>query len=205
LVANQIAATVFTKILAAFSFLIGKQMSRMNSRNRKRLYDLISKRDGAWCAICKDTGEKSGLILDHIDNDNSHNDLSNFQILCRSCNNKKNPRGPGKKKSPVYVRGDEYEPPRRPTPELEKSERCEPIFRQWLEDKVMELEKMEVHDVVYSGAEKAGCSPPTVNRYLGKMCSSEGKFEIYIGNDDKKYVRRRMQNDKPQPQQSDSN
>ena len=177
----------------------------MNSRTRKVLYQQLVKRDGEWCDTCKQVGDSKTLVIDHKDNNNAHNEPSNYQLLCRSCNNRKNPRGPAKKKSTVYVRGDEYEPPRRPTPEFEKNKKYEPIFRRWLEGKIKELGKMELHDTIYSGAEIAESSPATINRYLGKMCSSEGKFEVYEGDDGKKYVRSRMQSDKPPLQQPPDN
>ena len=177
----------------------------MNSRLHNILYPQLVERDGEKCARCPVNEGTKVLVIDHRDNDNSNNVLSNLQLLCRSCNNKKNPRGPGKKQSPMYVRGDEYQPPRRPTPELEKNERCEPVFRRWLEEKILQLGKMELHDTISSGAEKAGCSPPTANRYLQKMCSSEGKFEVYGGDDGKKYIRCRMQSDTSLPQQEEGN
>lgn len=161
----------------------------MNSRFRKKLYPVLVNRDGEECAICGKVGNKNSLVIDHRDNINSHNEPDNLQLLCRSCNGKKNPRGKGKKQSPMYVRGDEYQHPKEPSPELKKSERCEPIFRTWLEETISQRHLLSVYDVITGGAEKAGCAQATVNRYLQKVCSIVGNFEYFENAEQQKCVR----------------
>ena len=55
---------------------------------RKRLAPKIYKRDGAYCRIC---GTSDNLTIDHITPlaKGGSDDLSNLQILCKSCNSRK--------------------------------------------------------------------------------------------------------------------
>lgn len=39
---------------------------------------------------------------------------------------------------------------------------------------------MLLHEVINGGAEAAGCSPVTVKRYLAKVCSKIGLYEIFL-------------------------
>ena len=164
-------------------------MSKMNSRLRKKIYPKLVARDGEECHNCPTIGNYNSLVIDHLDNNNSNNEINNLQLLCRSCNGKKNPRGKAKKQSPIYVRGDEHQQPKEPSPELKKSERCEPIFRDWIERRVGEFGSLSVYDILTGGAERAGCSQATVNRYLQKVCSIEGNFQYIEKEDGQKFVR----------------
>jgi len=180
-------------------------MSRMNSRNRKVLYQQIAKQQGDWCNVCREPSDSKPLVIDHIDNDNSNSDLPNLQLLCRSCNNRKNPRGPGKKQSPICMDGSEHLPPRRFTPEMEKNLVSEPLFRQFVANEILKYGKKELVGLICAGAEEASCSTPTATRYLQKMTSSQGKYEVVIVEGGKKYVRSREQNDELPRQQGEGN
>lgn len=149
----------------------------MNSRTRKRLYPLLVKRDGERCAICRGHGTTLTLVIDHVDNDNSNNDPANVQLVCRKCNLEKNPRG-GLNQSPIYVDTNAYESRKRPSPELQRNMDCEPAFRRWLYRKVKTKGRIEFHDAVNAGAEKAGCSQATIVRYIQKVTSSEGIYQV---------------------------
>ncbi len=151
-------------------------------------YPKLVQRGGEKCNKCNKPGNLKTLVIDHIDNNNSNNKLSNLQLLCRSCNNRKNPRGKGKKLSHVYIRGDEHEPPKIPSPEMKKNQECEPVFREWLKINMLKRGKMSTTDILDAGAEKADCSQSTINRYLRKVCSFEGKYEVFE-EDGQKYVR----------------
>jgi len=76
-------------------------MGNMNSHTRKMLYPIVIKHQGA--EICNNSScpyhrkkywilgsKKPELCIDHIDNNNSNNSLENLQLLCKSCNTKKN-------------------------------------------------------------------------------------------------------------------
>ncbi len=134
-------------------------------------------------------GKEKKLVVDHIDNNNNNNEFNNLQLLCYSCNGKKNPRGKGKKLSPVYIRGDEYLGVREPSPEMKQNQRCEPIFRQWLEEMINKHEMLAFEDVLNGGAEKAGCSQASIYRYLQKVCSIEGKYMVIQGDSENRHVK----------------
>ena len=65
-------------------------MSNMNGRTRTKFYGLLSDRDGDHCAFCRISATKKQLVIDHIDYDNSNNDMVNLQLLCRRCNHIRN-------------------------------------------------------------------------------------------------------------------
>lgn len=72
-------------------------MGNMNKRTRDLVYPLLKSRLGEQCMICrkdlfalKELGFAAELCIDHIDNNNGNNSLSNLQFLCKSCNTKKN-------------------------------------------------------------------------------------------------------------------
>lgn len=48
--------------------------------------DLVLWRDGYRCVKCATT---SDLTVDHIDRNRKNNELSNLQVLCRSCHGRK--------------------------------------------------------------------------------------------------------------------
>lgn len=148
-------------------------MSNMNSRIRNRLYPLLAARDGDFCADCGRVGSKESLFIDHIDNNNCNNGLDNLQLLCRSCNGKKNPR---KKSKPL---NDSEEVQIAPSSkEVILKEYYEPMFREWLEIQVRRYERVELGDTVAAGAEVTGAAISTIERYLRKLCSTAGKFRI---------------------------
>ena len=139
-------------------------MSNMNGLTRKKLYPLIAFRDGEYCRCCGVLPHERQLVIDHKDNDNSVHDLSNLQLLCRTCNYLKNPR-PLDNVSEC-LNEDETE--------LQKSSRLEPLFRKYVLHEINELGEVPELDLINSGAEEIGISPVTAKRYLNKMCSSRG-------------------------------
>lgn len=149
-------------------------MSRMNSRTRKKLYPIISKRDGEICRICKIPATEKQLQIDHKNNDNSDNELENLQLLCKSCNYLKNPRKQSVDNLCVSVCEEERPLP----PEMVENRRMEPRFRRWAYGKVIILGKIRYEDALNAGAEYIGASTETVKRYLRKMTSSEGLYDI---------------------------
>ena len=137
----------------------------MNGLTRKKLYPLIATRDGEYCRCCGALPSERQLVIDHRDNNNSNNDLSNLQLLCRTCNYLKNPRKPLDNVSEC-LNEDETE--------LQKSQRSEPFFRKFVIHEINELHEVPEHELINSGSEDVGISPVTAKRYLNKMCSSRG-------------------------------
>lgn len=165
-------------------------MSR-DTNLRRKYYKLICLRDGERCRVCGKTPPEIYLEVDHIDGDKSHNpsDLSNFQLLCRTHNRKKDPRGKaGAKGQEVEVKRrvvmtstyKEVMDQTRMSPEMYQSRRAEPRFRHWLYEKMKTMGRMPVAQIVASGAEYAQCSTYAVRmNYLVKAYSDEGMYVRY--------------------------
>lgn len=151
----------------------------MNSRDRNFVYPIIVQRDGEYCKGCglsaNETKEKF-LLIDHIDNDNSNNNINNLQLLCRACNYYKNPRS------------DKPLTERPLTPEMKKGERMEKHFRNWLFGIVSNNHKWLLEDVIDSGAEITGGSTETIKRYVRKCVSDAGMYEIVEGQHSREFV-----------------
>lgn len=104
----------------------------MNARTRLKLYPQVVARDGEQCKKCGVKSTEKQLVLDHKNNDNRDNRLENLQLCCKSCNYKKNPR-----KEPVdNMCVSVCEEARPMTPEMTENRRMEPLFRNWLFEKV---------------------------------------------------------------------
>jgi len=132
------------------------------------LYDLIAKRDGDFCKMCHVPALKKQLVIDHIDNNNANNQLSNLQLLCRACNYRKNPRPP----VATSVRSGSEKI-------LKINQSKEPEFRKYVYEEVICRRNWTFETYVYAAAEKIGISPITAKRYLDKMCSENGALEIW--------------------------
>lgn len=145
----------------------------MNSRTRNRSYPIIVKRDGEYCRCCGALPSERELVIDHRDNNNSNNELSNLQLLCKACNYLKNPRQPID--SCVSVR----RAPEVPS-ELEVNRTKEPLFKEYLTDRFEIAKSIPMRELVNSSAEVLGISPITTRRYLDKSCSNEGEYEMML-------------------------
>lgn len=111
------------------------------------------------------------LYLDHIDNDQTHNYIDNFQLLCPSCNRIKNPK----------IIGNSFK--RAKTPEMERGDKQERDYREYIREQVIEHDWITDDDAIDGGAEyltnfEEGMtiSTETVKRYLSKMVSNTGNF-----------------------------
>lgn len=144
-------------------------VSRMNGRARAKAYAFLVKRDGEYCKKCGISGKKRQLVIDHKDNDNSNNQSENWQLLCRTCNYRKNPR-------PVDNCVCENENATNVT-ELQVSRTKEPMFKRFSNHLINEYGSYPENDLINSGAEHVGISPVTAKRYLNKMCSLEGIYQ----------------------------
>ena len=156
-------------------------MANMNKDTHDKIYPLIVQRDGEICKMCGKLANetKEGILLiDHKDNNNSNNTLNNLQFLCRSCNYWKNPEE-------ELSEWDE----RVASPEMKKNEVMEKEFRRWIFGVVTEQGKLLLEEAVYAGAEIIEGSPESTKRYIKKMKSSAGIYEIVQLKDSKKYIR----------------
>jgi hypothetical protein len=144
-------------------------MAKMNGRTRRILYNIIAKRDGDFCRMCHAPASERQLVIDHIDNNNANNQLSNLQLLCRSCNYRKNPRPP----VATSVRSESETI-------LRLNQSKEPEFRKYVyEELIRDERRFSFKALVNAGAEKIGISPVTAKRYLDKMCSDNGALEVW--------------------------
>src|SRR5258708_2304923 len=142
----------------------------MNSRNRKKFFQLIVQRDGGpYCFIGGERLTYETAIIDHFTNRSDDNRLENLHLLCRSMNSVKNPRGRDKRHkvlSPmsgnIYVQMFETERLRTNSVELLKNMQAEPDFRHWLFWKVVHDGKVFFEDALDAGAAFARCSQETV-------------------------------------------
>jgi hypothetical protein len=166
-------------------------MSNMNSKQRAQFYPIIAARDGEECIACKNPGTKKTLIIDHWDDDNGNNAISNLHFLCRRCNARKS-----LSKKRTVTQGDhstlkekEREEERENTRMqiFKKSQACEPKFRSYLFGEVVAAGRTLMREVLDSGAEYVGCSQQTIRRYLMKLTSRNGMYEL-VSVDDAVYV-----------------
>lgn len=135
-----------------------------------KTYGVISKRDGEHCNFCGKLPSEGQLVIDHKDNDNSNNSIDNYQLLCRACNYRKNPRRP--------VDECESENVSEEITEIQINRTKEPQFKKMLAQLINEYETYPAKDLMNSIAERLDISPITVKRYLDKVCSSQGIYEI---------------------------
>ena len=146
-------------------------VSRMNGRTRTKFYKEMIDDEGEFCKECGVPGKDKQLVIDHIDNNNSNNNRKNRRFLCRSCNYKKNPRGPVDKCVSESAFEDETE--------LQNSKKNEPLVRRYIFHRLNENggNPIPETDLLNSAAERIGNSPVTCKRYLNKMCSPEGVLQ----------------------------
>lgn len=146
----------------------------MNGITRKKLYDLVAKRDGEFCKCCGALPYERQLVLDHRDNNNRNNSPGNLQLLCRICNYNKNPRPENHVCEKIGPRYDT---------ELEINRKKEPQFKKYVNHQVNERKQVPWDDLKYSGAEILDISPETVERYLRKLTSSAGIYQTKLVGD----------------------
>jgi hypothetical protein len=147
---------------------------RMNKRQHDMMYPkIVEKQKGEYCIMCgkdpyilQSLGQSPKLVIDCIPNDGDHTNPAKLQLLCYSCNTKKN-----------HWRLEPEE--RRATPEMIKGRKDEKDFRRWVLGHFLSDENtaLSYDYLLGSGAEKVGCSTETIKRYLLKMASSEGMYD----------------------------
>lgn len=139
----------------------------MNGPTRKKVYYFLVNRDTEYCKRFRVSGKDTQLVIDHKDNNNKNNDVTNLQLLCRHCNYLKNPRRP----LDLSVREDDGET------ELQKSRRLRPQVRQFIYHEINEQKEVPEKELLDGGAEVHECSQQTIRRILDQMCSPYGLLE----------------------------
>ena len=153
---------------------------------RKKYYQQLCERDGERCKLCGKIPPEVYLEVDHVDGNPANNpiDMSNFQLLCRGENRKKNPRGKGKgvvaKRRLITVNTyNDIMDYSRMSPEMAARKVFRAKFSHWLYEKVKKNGKITVHEATFASAKYVGCSSVTIRTsYLLEETSSEGMFQI---------------------------
>lgn len=129
----------------------------MNKRQRDFWLPQIIETYGTdLCIRCGNAGEE----IHHINGDDTDNRIENLCLLCHGCNNLRKLQ---KKNLPVSRR--DY------TPEHKKNMVKEPLFRKWLEGKLLENNgHYSMDNVIDEGAFYTDVSTETIKRYLSKLC-----------------------------------
>lgn len=144
-------------------------MSKMNGITRKKIYLELSQKHGELCQFCGRTSDMMQLVIDHIDNNNSNNSTENIRLLCRRCNYIKNPRRPVDECVSENVNE---------MSEIQINRTKEPQFKKMIAQLINEFQIYPAKDLINSVAEILELSPITVKRYLEKVCSSHGIYEL---------------------------
>lgn len=121
----------------------------------------------------------TGLVLDKINNNGNHNICDNkstdFQLLCKSCNHIKNPKGS------KHVQRDMTE-------SEATNRRAEKPLMEWLFERIQNREETSWSWFVAEGSFRFNISPETIDRrYYKKYFEAESApFELY--HDQKKGI-----------------
>jgi len=168
-------------------------MTRLNSRQRKRIYKLLVDRDCEKCNLCdRKPPEVKKLIIDRIDNQGGYEDLSKLQFLCYRCNYLKNPRKqeriPLDERESVYVNPENMDLDHRTSIDINKE--MQPKALPYLEQRLDDSPNgVDYGDVIQSLSFVFTISPITAERYVKPYCCSVGPFEII--QDSKRRILRR--------------
>ena len=177
-------------------------MGSLNSRQRRDRWRKVAWRElhlntdkgpatymnvGPYCRGCgchvsmKGTnGVEMGLI-DCIDNKGDHSRLANVQLLCRSCNRKKNPRRAKHESDAPPPAPDEYGR-REMSFAARKNVTVEPLFRSYVVSRLASNGGQYDEDsLIKSGAEKFKASIKACTDYMDKLTSDEGPCEVVQG------------------------
>lgn len=159
----------------------------LNKRERAILYPQIAEQQGgAFCNHCGATRRSlevnsmdSKLIVDRIDNEQGYwiqnmdsgkkiPRFANLQLVCKGCNKRKEYQKPTVTERPM-------------TPEMIVNNSKEPFFRKWVHGIIESEGKLEYEEAIDSGAEFVGISIETAKRYIRKMISKSGDYELGWG------------------------
>jgi hypothetical protein len=175
----------------------------MSGHSRRKYYPRLVARDGECCFVGREPGGYDDFVIDHMDNDNNNNHLSNLHLLCRQMNAIKNPRGNAVLRkyrdefallSSVCVRRIQPEGILQPlmlksqSLEFSKNLYTEPNFRHWCLYCIIHLPQLDYDNVVRCGAEHFNCHKNTVKQYLDRMTSPAGMYQLVASKETGKLV-----------------
>lgn len=149
-------------------------MSNMNKRTRDILFPKIIQKLGGMAVCCNPecgatpfdleaSGKDPMLVIDHIDNNNSNNAINNLQLLCRSCNTRKN-----------HPRNIDEPTNRNAPPEFIAGKRNFRKARKYIYGRLQEPETngaVALEEIIDDTAMYVDCSQTQVKNYIRKICS----------------------------------
>jgi hypothetical protein len=102
-----------------------------------------------------------------------------LQFACHPDNCRKDPRGLSVRT--LHQMGVEkvVDAPKINSAEFARNNHAEPAFRHWIENELKKRSWVVLDkDFINAAAEHSGCMQQTIQNYLGKVCSFEGRVEI---------------------------
>jgi len=170
--------------------------NRFQIRQHEIAYNFIAARDGEYCLICRKKPPAVKLQIDHADNNPDNWNPENLHLLCQKHNLEMRGKTVAEHKRLIrtYSANNERERARErgregtsqvrdlvdfrnASPEMKANSYYEVRYRDWLLTIIREQGFITKQEAVNSGAEVAGCSPLTANRYLAKLTSSVGPLK----------------------------
>ena len=169
---------------------------RMSPEDRAVYYDFLKRRDGEECRFCgRKPTEKSPLQVDHIDGWETWKtkkkarkvDTTRLQLLCASCNRKKDPGGRPRQASEYVSLEKEREQAKSveeagtdiEAPATFRASRInEQRVRTWILGYLTVHKDISLQEAVRTGAEIAECSKQATRAYLDKMVSLVGPLKL---------------------------
>lgn len=146
-------------------------MSNYSGQTRKKLYKQIIERDGEVCRFCRKGTASCTLVLVNVNCNTNDNRIENLEVLCKSCNYYRNKiRSSDKCVNRQYTETC-----------LEINQQKEPLFRQYVYERLRESRRIDIKTLIDDGAEEFRLSPITIQRYLDKLCSSVGLCKYVLG------------------------
>lgn len=152
-------------------------MANMNKRIRDIVYPMLIEKQGEQCVECgvqiwmlEEMGKQAILFIDHIDNNNGNNSIRNLQLLCRSCNTKKN-----------WTRENNIEPTTRNAPlELQLSKKNKKKAKKYIYGRMdAENYALNYEDLIDDLTEFLGNSQQANKNYIKSFCSKKhGLFTL---------------------------
>lgn len=151
---------------------------RLNSKTRKKLYNEHIRINGKRCAWSdKGPCSKGGLVVDDINNDGIYT-FETTQLLCRSHNAQKNPRGLSRFNPRRDTKIEDIAALQVTSYATAKNLACmHPYFR-YVKKRVMEEGGITYDEAVFAGAMKIDAAPDTTAKYLKMLLSSEGPLML---------------------------
>ena len=174
--------------------------SRLNKREVTLVKAYLVDRDGNKCQICGKVPPEVALEIDHKDGNKKRHYYKNLQLLCKSDNCRKNPRGKKKEKGVDSAQNKTKavsswkisdDVPRARSLEFIRNNIAEPKFRHYIYQEMKTKTRMLYEDAVDGGAEEGGVQVERAAKYLQKMVSPAGRFNLVVIETDqgkKKYV-----------------